>query len=243
MADEVKLPTEEDIAKLPRWARVAFAARCARRVLPLMERFWKNAPEHHLEALDRVVSVAETAAANADYAVARAGDADYAARAANVAYAVPADYVARAAARAAHAAIAAAAAYAADTTVYATDAARDAADADKRAVQAIARDFTTLLNAARVEEWTDNTPVPPSVFGPLENETQSDDVPPKVEIPSYTKIAIKALIKPGLPPEAVREGLIELYRAMNDYHMAHGAGVLSLEDFRRFVRAEVAVEV
>jgi hypothetical protein len=30
-----EIPTEEEIAKLPRWARVAFAARCARRALPL----------------------------------------------------------------------------------------------------------------------------------------------------------------------------------------------------------------
>ena len=30
-----KLPTEDEIARLPRWAIVAFAARCARRVLPL----------------------------------------------------------------------------------------------------------------------------------------------------------------------------------------------------------------
>ncbi len=76
MANDVNLPTTEDIAKLPRCARVAFAARCARRVLPLMSRFWKNAPEHHLKALDRAVSVAEAAAADA-------ATADYAARAAD----------------------------------------------------------------------------------------------------------------------------------------------------------------
>src|SRR5438552_7202283 len=34
------LPTEEEIAKLPRWARVAFAARSARRVLPLLPLTW-----------------------------------------------------------------------------------------------------------------------------------------------------------------------------------------------------------
>src|SRR4051812_9654562 len=34
------LPTEEEIAKLPRWARVAFAARCARRVLPFAQVGW-----------------------------------------------------------------------------------------------------------------------------------------------------------------------------------------------------------
>lgn len=37
MADEVTLPTIEEIAALPRWAKVAFAARCARRILPLFK--------------------------------------------------------------------------------------------------------------------------------------------------------------------------------------------------------------
>jgi len=31
----VDIPEEEDLKKLPRWAIVAFAARCARRVQPL----------------------------------------------------------------------------------------------------------------------------------------------------------------------------------------------------------------
>jgi hypothetical protein len=47
MADEVELPTEAEIRQLPRWARVAFAARCARRVLPLVRHYWKDAPEDH----------------------------------------------------------------------------------------------------------------------------------------------------------------------------------------------------
>ena len=35
-ARESVLPTDEEIAKLPNWARVAFAARCTRRLLPLL---------------------------------------------------------------------------------------------------------------------------------------------------------------------------------------------------------------
>ncbi len=38
MPDDVKVPSEEEIAQLPKWARVAFAARCAERVLPLFGR-------------------------------------------------------------------------------------------------------------------------------------------------------------------------------------------------------------
>src|SRR5438552_2221502 len=42
------VPTQEEIEKLPRWARVAFAARCARRVLPAFKHFWPEAPEEHI---------------------------------------------------------------------------------------------------------------------------------------------------------------------------------------------------
>ena len=39
MAEKKRLkpPSEEEIARLPRWAHVAFAARCARRVQPRAE--------------------------------------------------------------------------------------------------------------------------------------------------------------------------------------------------------------
>jgi hypothetical protein len=35
MPHKAGIPTKGEIAKLPRWARVAFAARCARRVQPV----------------------------------------------------------------------------------------------------------------------------------------------------------------------------------------------------------------
>ena len=60
-----RVPTHMEIRELPRWARVAFAARCARRVLPLVKHYRTDAPEHHLKALDRAVSIAEQTAARA----------------------------------------------------------------------------------------------------------------------------------------------------------------------------------
>jgi hypothetical protein len=67
MADKVKLPTKKGIAELPQWARVAFAARCARRVLPLFKHFWKDAPQKHVVAVTRAVELAERSAAEAKY--------------------------------------------------------------------------------------------------------------------------------------------------------------------------------
>ncbi len=37
MSEKVNIPTEKEIGQLPRWAQVAFAARCARRVQPLFK--------------------------------------------------------------------------------------------------------------------------------------------------------------------------------------------------------------
>lgn len=169
------LPDEAEIARLPRWARVAFAARCARRMLPLMNGGWAGDTRRLLRAsLDEVVGVTERAAAAAAIeagvemsAVAdvyagysHAHTAYYAARAA--------DYAARAADNADHTA--------ADGTVrYATGAAAKAhayanlaaADHAAEIVRCITRDFQTLCAAADAGAWTDSTPVPPAVFGPL----------------------------------------------------------------------------
>ena len=38
MPGDINLPTKDDLALVPRWARVAFSARCARGVYPLLER-------------------------------------------------------------------------------------------------------------------------------------------------------------------------------------------------------------
>ena len=100
-------------------------------------------------------------------------------------------------------------------------------------MEAIRRDFRTLRAKALAEKWTDFTPVPPSVFGPLWPD----------EKPAFAKLVVKALVKPGVSPEALRKGLVELYEAMDEYHQAAGAGRLSLEEFRRFVQIEVLVPV
>ncbi len=57
------VPIEKEIAALPRWARVAFAARCARRVQPLFQAFWPEAPPEHVAAVDTAITLAERAAA------------------------------------------------------------------------------------------------------------------------------------------------------------------------------------
>jgi hypothetical protein len=48
---------------LPHWKRVAFAARCARRVLPLLARYWPDIPYRYAQAPLRAIEVAERSAA------------------------------------------------------------------------------------------------------------------------------------------------------------------------------------
>ena len=54
-------PTEEALLGLPRWARVAFAARCARRVQPLFAG-WPRASEKNVAGIDGAIATAEKTA-------------------------------------------------------------------------------------------------------------------------------------------------------------------------------------
>ncbi|MCC6228011.1 MAG: hypothetical protein IT432_02160 [Phycisphaerales bacterium] len=59
--DRKEPPSRKAIAELPRWARVAFASRCARRVQELFRfKSWQNLQEH-LDAADRAITLAEEA--------------------------------------------------------------------------------------------------------------------------------------------------------------------------------------
>ena len=165
-------PQEEDLRKLPRWAIVAFAARCARRVQPLFAKYWKDAPKEHIEAVDRAITLSE-ASARVGRPEASLSDAADAARVAAAAYAAV-DAAAYAAADAADAA-----AYAAVDARAAADAAVDARAAARAAAYAAARaaadaadaaawsDYDRLLELATAERWAHDAPVDPDRLGPL----------------------------------------------------------------------------
>jgi hypothetical protein len=65
MGDEPRadLPTEAELKTLSRWARVAFAVRCAQRVQPLFSYFWPDAPPEYHAAVDRAIMLASRSAA------------------------------------------------------------------------------------------------------------------------------------------------------------------------------------
>jgi hypothetical protein len=53
-----------DIASIPHWARVAFAARCSRNVLPLFAEFWPGALPRRLDLVRAAVALTEQSAAS-----------------------------------------------------------------------------------------------------------------------------------------------------------------------------------
>jgi len=205
---------------------VAFAARCARRVLPLFMKGWPEATALHTAALESAVGLVESSAAAAAIIavdLVEAGAAANAARfAAWTAMAAHADAdddasdttktghsdfdfsdarrAAVVAALAAGDAIAAAVAAGGGSFINVVS---NVASAVNHAVIysdpydgtfGISRDFVLLLDRARREGWTDDTPVPPTVFGPLwpdggaEGGPQGGADPPKPN-PEVTSIA------------------------------------------------------
>lgn len=282
MADKLRLPTEEDIRQLPRWARVAFAARCARRVLPLLK---NSSPELASDAVAALVAAVEEAERSASQAAYEENPALAAHQRAKEVFGRIRTGIATDVARAACNALAGVVPghdYESSlSTLHAVAYAlsqKDAPSADvvppppaaiDAVVAAIGVDVSSLSTRSGAEGWTDDTPVPPEVFGPLWPNGPPPGWPADVTTagvgnvtgsgagvieltgsgtgtvspPPAVKLVVDALIRPGVSPEVVERGLVDLYRVMNEYHMARGAGVLGLEDFRRFVRANVPVEV
>ena len=103
------LPSEEEVAKLPLGALVAFAVRCAERVLPITRRTDLDESMTTCSGVDRSPTSAARVAAQAILLT----------------------------------------------------------SSDPRDLLLIRRDFDRIARLAKRNNWTDDTPVPPEVFGPL----------------------------------------------------------------------------
>lgn len=157
------LPTANEIQKLPWPAQLAFAARCARRVFAAVRYFWMSAPSGHLSALESAVDVAEQSAFAADSRGRVYIDA-VAAVAAEAAASAPdgatdAAYVAAVAVQTPSEVPTQAAGVIFETATIDTPLTAQ--------LRCIRRDFVRLKRLAREQKWTDDTPVPPDVFGPM----------------------------------------------------------------------------
>ncbi len=57
---------EVDVALLPHWARVAFAARCARQIYPLFTKFWPKVTTRRSDAVLHAIQLAERSGAEGE---------------------------------------------------------------------------------------------------------------------------------------------------------------------------------
>ncbi len=236
----------EAIVELKRCARIALAARCSRRVQPLFASAWPGAPKQHLRAVDNAITLAEYTAAYPVQADALAAHTVFAAansnaddaRAANDAFAAAND--ANAPANAANAAFAAA--NAANTALAANDAnaaanaalaAFAAANATFAAANAVGRrDYELLLAVQELEEWTDETPVPPEFFGPLWPQSEPEGWPEEGYEERLGNIGYRLEIAApeGATKEDVQEVTERLIHLFDRFIRAHGDDGIKLRD-------------
>ena len=187
-------PVAVGISDLPRWARVAFAARCARLVFPFFHEFWPDAIQKHVDGVKEAIVQAAKAAATGQAtrevkeAEGMAGEAAGTALSISL-YGYPNEdsepgppdgnaatwvtYVIKAAECAAGAASADEKKwrvhYALQSYAYARDTAKEM---DTELVDQMAHDFRVLERAARRGRWTDRTLVPQSVFASDEDDEE-----------------------------------------------------------------------
>lgn len=245
------LPTQEEIEGLPRWARVAFAARCASRVLPLFTQLIPNPNQDDVSTLQnclfRTIQATRkshpfgSAWDSATDVMARADVLD----AGKVANAIGlAEYSSR---------------------CYEYDALRIGLDeADKESIRAAtkaaefaeqsAASFGSIASAARkdfdhlviqneLNKWTDNSPVPPEIFGPMWVEGYPRNWPTSVEHSRSTGLCYEVAKQQEVDDgELIRETL-NIFNALNEYHISRGGQPLTLSDLQLYLPALVPAGV
>jgi hypothetical protein len=173
------IPTQDDLKRLPRWARVALVARAVRRIQPLYLEGWPEAPLEFQEAIEAAIAEGELAASQGQPtpnlqaaglgAMEVYGEAPDAIRFSK-------EYVNRtpyAAARVSFAGRESKPSFADSGLYMALSAVRSFERASKRSglmelfARLIWEDFKFAEASAKSGKWKSTTPVPADVFGPL----------------------------------------------------------------------------
>ncbi len=218
-------------AGLPSRAVVAFAARAARRVLPLFNDGRPDAPIEHRKAVYRAVAAAEKWAAG----IVNVAERSVAAEANEAAVARCSD-VAFAAARAAHALLAAHGGYASDAAFHASRAAQAAlaaitdTEAAREARYVMVRDVDLLRQSANREIWTEDTSVAPEFFGPVWPEGAPANWPDEEPNSERAELVLTLDVPEGLSEREVRELVVGLATRADALHRAYGGHGLEVEE-------------
>jgi hypothetical protein len=180
------LPTATELDSLPKLARIAFAARCARRVSPLVPPNWSAEPAHHFAAGIKAVDRAERAAQGDEFTVDEINLLGLNEEAWRSAFqtipnngSTKNDVVTNSLRASASALFAVAspdhplgvneAMASADLAIAALVMLnRDYEPIDmQKGTESIRRDFDHLFDLSETYSWIDSTPVSPDVFGPM----------------------------------------------------------------------------
>ena len=234
------LPTDEEIAELPRWARVAFAARCARRVLTILDETWDSGKPTPINHVGWAVGVAEDAAATAT--ILPRTTVEEADRGLAKCRAAKQPYASHVAIAASHAVEAAANPNAVHTRFGVLSGTVLAAD-DVDTWPQIRRDFDHLSRLAEWQKWGDDTPVPPEVFGPLWPEGPPKGWPPVTHVPQRAELVIEAFARERATEQMIEDDIVNLFNALNRSHIARSGVRHTLEQFRSLLPAFVLAEV
>jgi len=240
----MSLPNQEEILSLPKIARVAFVARCAKRILLLTSGSWTNDDGQFFKAMWQCVHYAEKVAQfserRPEYEPIETGEEAYkriwnrsdqhvfgtSSILSAVTFAQEFDSPNHQdeALRAAYDSVVAAREFA-DITLF------------------IRRDFDRLAALAAWQKWIDDTPVPPTVFGPLWPEGPPAGWPADPELPQRKDVAFELAAKEGATSTIIEDEVVNLFNTINRYYIARGGKPLDLEDFQPFVSVLQSVEV
>jgi hypothetical protein len=131
---------------------------------------------------------------------------------------------------------------------------------------AIVADYNLVVHLSNTQHWTDATPVPPSVFGPLwpegapegwpaieeetvtpsvvvEAETTATNTAKPTEKPKRLGVNLQFLVRGDVPADEIAQDIFELYAAMNEQNLAHGGPGLTIEEFRFLIGSPVGAGV
>ena len=175
MRTSKKVPADCDMRAIPRWARVALAARTLRRVQPLLLVSWPKATMKSQRGVEWAIAEGESAATQGSPTpdLKDAGAAAMNARSHAPMNAVTANFLAYAASRVSFSSQQLSASGAqialeqARLAVYCFEIDHNAPGAEQTTIEAIWNDFQQLKVASKREKWTDLTTVAPDFFGPM----------------------------------------------------------------------------
>ncbi len=246
-----KVPVDRDMRAIPRWARVALAARTLRRVQPLLLISWPKATKKFQRGVEWAIAEGESAAAQGSptpdlkdagmTAMNVIGDEPM--------NAVTANYLAFAASRVSFsgqqpgASDAQFALEQAHWAAYYFEKNHDAPGAEQATLEAIWNDFQQLKETSRREKWTDLTTVAPDFFGPMWPNGLPRNWPAALVTPSVA-VARRPRRKPkvdelGLPAEFI--AFLRAGRQLDFDHRQTEVGLVRLKPLAHLRFEELAV--